>query len=199
MMEFFKNMWMWIVENRDVITTVMTSSTFMSIVALVYTYFKNKKSVDKNTLSLNSIQTMFTKTDNDSKEIKALGDGLTKVHSIIDKCDTAIQHVENKFSELQTSFNSKINAILEVQTIVYSTIKDDSLRNAVNSILINAKYDDVATKAKLEKEITELKQKVANTLSDVDAAVNETVDKVNAMVTGLPTENDAETLEVVRY
>ena len=198
MIEFFRNIWTWVQENQGNIITFITSSTFVSLVLTIVSLFKSKSSTDKNTLSINSIRETMNNVKSNYDDVNVIKETLLNSVQSVKDCLARLKDTENVVTNMENELNNKINAILEVQTIVYSTIKDESLRNAVNSILVTAKYEDSVSKAALEKEIVELKQKVSEQLTSVDDMVNETVDKVSTIVTGVPTEN-TENIENTRY
>jgi hypothetical protein len=81
-------------------------------------------------------------------------------------------------------------------------IKDDNIRNTVNSILINAKYAESTSRAKLQQEVEELKQKVAEKMNEVSEQVDKTVDVVKGIVNVEDTsssEHESFKEDVMRY
>ena len=86
--------------------------------------------------------------------------------------------------------------MLEVQSIVYSTIKDEKVRSTVNNLLVNAKYAETATRAELQKQVEELKAKVAEQVDQLNKTVETVSDSVVKIVKG-DTEHTDET--VTRY
>ena len=205
MIEFYNSIAAWFSANVQTITAFLTSSTFFSIVVAVVTFIKKSKSTENNTLSIKSLTEALGNVTNNREDISqiltALTDAAGKVQSIIQN----VSDMQSKLTDFQTSTNYKINAMLEVQNIVYSTIKDESIRNAVNSILITAKHEDAMTKSALEAEIAELKASIAEKLIAVDKEVNTTVNKVSNMITGnaagavTDAEKEEFVTETVRY
>jgi gas vesicle protein len=105
-----------------------------------------------------------------------------------------VTHLENTVKQLDDELLIKMNAMLEVQNIVYSTIKDDNIRNSVNSILIAAKHSDAKSKAKLQEELDALREELKEKNAELDAAVSKMVDKIT---TDVPVEVITQTPEVV--
>ena len=93
------------------------------------------------------------------------------------------------------NLTTKLNAILEVQSVVYSTIKNEDIRNTVNALLVNAKYAETANRAKLRKEIDDLKAKVASQVTEVQA----TVEKASDVVKNIVSPKAESTDNIVRY
>ena len=205
MIEFYNSIAAWFSANVQTITAFLTSSTFISIVVAVVTFIKKSKSTENNTLSIKSLTEALGNVTNNREDVSqiltALTDAAGKVQSIIQN----VSDMQSKLTDFQTSTNYKINAMLEVQNIVYSTIKDESIRNAVNSILVTAKHEDAMTKSALEAEIAELKASIAEKLTAVDKEVNTTVNKVSNMITGnaasavSDVEKEEFVTETVRY
>ncbi len=202
MIDFFASIWNWYQVNRENIITFVTSSTFVGTVFTIITYVKNRKSVNLNTLSINDIKKTFEEKAKDSENVAKMKKLIETSYDTLDNCINRVVDVSKSISDFQQTLSHKLNSMLEVQSIVYSTIKDDTIRNTVNSILISAKHDDLASRVELEKEIEDLKHKIADTLTEVNKEVNSTVNKVSDLVIGTPTENvmeNATKVESMRY
>lgn len=182
MIEFFQNIFNWFVENKDEIVLFFTSSNFIAFISAIVLFVKqiktNKKgnllsgqlktSLDGSTKVVSDVVAMKEITDNTNAEVKKLEDDLSSFKSdVFDTMDTLL---------------TKLNAVVEVQSIVYSTLKDESMRKNINSILIDAKYAETATRAALTAEIEELKQKVSTKMEDVKEVVDAAATKVKKVV-----------------
>lgn len=182
MIEFFQNIFNWFVENKDEIVLFFTSSNFIAFISAIVLFVKqiktNKKgnllsgqlktSLDGSTKVVSDVVDMKEITDNTNAEVKKLEDDLSSFKSdVFDTMDTLL---------------TKLNAVVEVQSIVYSTLKDESMRKNINSILIDAKYAETATRAALTAEIEELKQKVSTKMEDVKEVVDAAATKVKKVV-----------------
>ena len=77
---------------------------------------------------------------------------------------------------------TKVNAILDVQSLVYQTIKDENTRVAVNNMLTNAKYAVTEQLAQFIKELNSLKEENARITAESNAKVEETVEKATAII-----------------
>ena len=85
---------------------------------------------------------------------------------------------------------TKVNAILDVQSLVYQTIKDENTRVAVNNILTNAKYAVTEQRAQLIKELNSLKEENARITAESNAKIEETVEKATAIIEATNTETN---------
>ena len=179
MISWFDSIWNWFCDNRESIVTFVTSSDFALGIATMFTLVKTILSTNKNTSSLD----LTTKAVKENTVIK---DNVLDINNKTNNMSVNINEINSKIAKIEESnkqFNEevlfKINSVLDVQSIVYSTIKDDDLRNSVNHILINAKHSDSISKAKLHEEIKNLKVAVEQKNKDLDEAVNEIVNKVS--------------------
>lgn len=182
MTEFFQNIFQWFVENKDEIVLFFTSGNFIAFISAIVLFVKQiktnkqgnllsgqlKTSLDSSTKVVGDVVAMKETGDNTNAEVKKLEDDLAAFKSeVFDTMDTLL---------------AKLNAVVEVQSIVYSTLKDESMRKNINGILMDAKYAETATRAALTAEIEELKQKVSTKMEDVKEVVDAAATKVKKVV-----------------
>lgn len=172
MIEWFDSIWAWIVNNYEAIIGFLTSTTFLGVVGAVVTVIKNSKTVKNNSKVITDVQAAFSDTS-------AINTNVALVLTCIEKLPDLIKILDEKLSQFDkiSSINNedlqtKIDSMLEVQRIVYSTIKDDNIRNSVNSILTNAKNAEAMSKAELVKEINDLKKIISDNAEALSNAVN---------------------------
>ena len=95
----------------------------------------------------------------------------------------SIDDIKNSLSELKDELSdnkntdeeilAKVDAILDIMGVVYATIRDETVRKSVNSIINNIKYGEKATNAdKLESELNAIKNELA-------AYANSTAEKID--------------------
>lgn len=178
MVEFFQNIWNWFVSNKDEIVLFFTSSNFVAfmttVVMLVKQLKANKSSNETNKglkTSLDSAVSMAADVIDIRDKSSATNDQLVTVQNDLesfkkDTCDALDVIVQ------------KMNAVLEVQSIVYSTIKDETIRKNVNGILMDAKYAETAVRASLEAEVESLRKKVNEKIEVIKDVVEDTAVKV---------------------
>lgn len=192
MIEFFDSIWQWIVENKDAIVGVITSTDFIATIGVIVSVLANKKTTKNNTTSINNMTTAVQQTSqlvSTVDEVKA--DAIVTKETVNDTREQVLS-IERRLKEFEETMSDKINAMMEVQSIVYSTIKDDQLRNAVNSVLITAKHSGTSARAALEKEIELLKAELDATVQQIKHKTDETIDKVASVVTGVTTSEATE-------
>lgn len=178
MMEFVRNCYMWIAENYKEITMTLTSAQFVSIISAIVIFLKNIKSSKDNTAATKALNSTMETTNSMSESIDMLK-GELEVLKIENK---ALADSLHETLEFLNTHSAKLNTMLEVQSVVYSTIKDDKIRNTVNSLLVNARYSESTSRAKLQKEVESLRAKVAEKMNDVQNIVDSTADVVKGIV-----------------
>ena len=177
-MEFFQNIWNGVVQYAP---QILSSITIAEVVALVFMIIKNftqGKSIKQMLSSSNTLSLAL-------KENGKLSERVTEIQSSVTRQDEKIGEVLDYADKLLI----KLDATLDVLSIVYSTLKDEERRVAIGNIIVNAKYADTATRASLVKKLEELKKENAATLIKTEQAVNEiektlTVDTKPATVRG---------------
>lgn len=161
MVEFFQSIYRWLAEHKDQIIAFLTSTNFAGIVSMIVITIKQTKATKIGTLSMNNLIAPL-------KEVNALA---TRVGDAADTSNTILTNIatlQNKITDITNNITKtldvvqyKVNSMLEVQSLVYSTIKDDNIRANVANILTTAKLSEDATRAELEKQIEELKKIIA--------------------------------------
>ncbi len=161
MVEFFQSIYRWLAEHKDQIIAFLTSTNFAGIVSMIVITIKQTKATKIGTLSMNNLIAPL-------KEVNALA---TRVGDAADTSSTILSNIatlQNKITDITNNITKtldvvqyKVNSMLEVQSLVYSTIKDDNIRANVANILTTAKLSEDATRAELEKQIEELKNIIA--------------------------------------
>ena len=171
MIEFIQSIWAWVMQNKDNIIAFFTSTNFVGIVTLVITIVKQMHKTDKNTASVNELTGSISNSNEISNEVKETNNNVKTVFSDLQNCNEKIVRLEQFLTEFSDSLQEKINTMLDVQGIVYSTIKDDTVRNSVNSLLFQVKSNEASTKMRLQEELETLKNKFANLATELSSAV----------------------------
>ena len=186
MMEWIDSIFAWIDYNQDAIVAFLTSTNFAAICGAVATIIKNNKAVKNNTKSVESVGSNIKQStvikDDVNKVIEVSEDMNVNVQNCVEQvsnCKKALDKIEDILAQYTDDLTNKVNSMLEVQSIVYSTIKDDAIRDAVNTILIAAKYTDNASRAKLQAELEALKK----TIEEKDAELNNALSNMMTKVT----------------
>ena len=72
--------------------------------------------------------------------------------------------------------------MLEVQSIIYSSVKDETARKNVSNILASAKLTETSSVAQLQKQIEDLKTTLAEKMAETSNVVQEASEKVNDVI-----------------
>lgn len=191
MSEFIYNCYLWVANNYKEITMVLTSTQFISIISAIALLVKSMKKTDANTDTAKALTKRLEQNDHDT--IVAIENELKVVNAENVRLKNDVIKFKTETMEALDVVTAKINAMIEVQSVVYSTIKNDNIRDTVNGLLLNAKYAETQTRKKLKQEVEELKVKVAEKFDDVMGEVEKTVNVVNAAV------SDTKDEDIVRY
>ena len=195
MSEFFYNIGVWFAENRDNILTFVTSTNFVALLGLTFTILKDCKSRKNNTASVNNFSETLKAQNTSADMMNSLASDSVEVNAKMSEVMSRLAYVKT----MQEEFNQKVDTLLEVFTIVYSTIKDDKIRNSVNTLLISAKHYGAQTKAELENEIKRLKQDLDKYMTMAKDKADEAVSKATSVITGVTEHSDGHNTAGKRY
>ena len=188
MIEYIKafslSIWEWVVTNRDSISTFVLSGQFASLVGALILLIRQIRQVKSNTSSTNMLNQTLTNTNTMSTSVRELDDNFKLLKAENDTLRTELSETEDRLQAANNEILNKLNAIIEVQSIVYSTVRDDSVRQTVNTILNNARYSEKNFKQELETQIETLKTTYENEMATltkkVAASITEMSDSLNA-------------------
>lgn len=164
MIEWFQNVWQWLVDNWPSILLFFTSGQAISLVVAVVSLFRQAKAIkaaDNSTKQLNGSVDVFnsaTKLYQENLEAftnKFIGELNTVVGGL-----NAIGDAAKNALIVSEQNKQKTDAIIDALQIAYSTIKDDTVRKAVSDVLVNAKLSDNRERTELLETIAGLKQQV---------------------------------------
>lgn len=200
---WFNNLWLWCVENKDAISTFFMSGQFITLVSALVMLIKNIKQVKSNTDSTKALDATLINTNTMSGQINQLSEDVTHLTNENESLREDLAHTQECILESNQIITDKLNAIIEVQSIVYSTIRDDSVRQTVNTILNNARYSEKNFKEQLENEIVSIKQEFDAKMNEMNAHMNvvvqKVVDSVNASETAKNRMKNKNSDESTRY
>ena len=214
MMEFLTSCYQWVAENYEKIMMVLQSTQFASLVAGAVFLWKTIVSTKQNTASSKKLDETVSKNNQMSENVVHIKQENETLKTQNEMLKSMVQNFETKFDEFvgkmndkleseQATLTKKLNAVIDVQSIVYSTIRDDNTRNAINSILVNAKFDETAdeTRQKLMQEVADLKTKLAEEMEKVKTMTEEASTKLEEIVEPKveQTETDSVLSNFTRY
>ena len=177
-MTWLENIGKWFVENKETILAVLTAIQSSGLVGFIAWAVKSTKQVKLNTKTTETLNKSITCVDALNGEVTEMKD-VNKV--LIEKCD----YLENQMNDLENSMDiliTKIDAIIEVQSVVYTTIKDDKTRATVNNLLTNAKYAVTEQRKKLIDELEALRQQIKAQADAQKQLVEHAVNKAQSIV-----------------
>ena len=192
-MTWLENIGKWFVENKETILAVLTAIQSAGLVGFIAWAVKSTKQVKLNTKTTETLNNSIACVDGLNGEVAEMKD-VNKV--LIEKCD----YLENQMNDLENSMDiliTKIDAIIEVQSVVYTTIKDDKTRATVNNLLTNAKYAVTEQRKKLIDELESLRQQIKTQAEAQKQLVEHAVNKAQSIVK--VEDKPAEEQVVTRY
>lgn len=190
MIEWFQSIGNWVVTNKDAIVTTLSAIATSGVGVNLWQFFKNRKIVTENTKNASELVAAL-------KENELLKPAVAKVEEMLSTVKEKQVALEKKVIDSINGIDTlvtKVNAILDVQSLVYQTIKDESTRIAVNNILTNAKYAVTEQRAQLIKELNALKEENARITAESNAKVEESVAKATSIIEA----TNVETKTVIR-
>lgn len=179
MKEFFVSIANWFIIHKDELIVTLTTFATSGVVANIIAFIRQHKVIKENTDAANALADA-------SKKLEAIGQAVIELH---DEHETLIAKVNETVSTMDILL-TKVNAMLDVQSLVYATIKDEKTRVAVNNILTNAKYAVTEQRAKLLEQLAALREQIAQKAKDDVAKVNEAVEKAVSIVEATDKENN---------
>lgn len=177
-MTWLENIGKWFVENKETILAVLTAIQSSGLIGFIAWAVKSTKQVKLNTKTTETLNKSITCVDGLNGEVAEMKD-VNKV--LIEKCD----YLENQMNDLENSMDiliTKVDAMIEVQSVVYTTIKDDKTRATVNNLLTNAKYAVTEQRKKLIEELEALRQQIKAQADAQKQLVEHAVNKAQSIV-----------------
>lgn len=192
-MTWLENIGKWFVENKETILAVLTAIQSSGLIGFIAWAVKSTKQVKLNTKTTETLNKSITCVDGLNSEVNEMK-GVNK--TLIEKCE----YLENQMNDLQNSMDillTKVDAMIEVQSVVYTTIKDDKTRATVNNLLTNAKYAVTEQRKKLIDELESLRQQIKTQAEAQKQLVEHAVNKAQSIVK--VEDKPAEEQVVTRY
>ena len=192
-MTWLENIGKWFVENKETILAVLTAIQSSGLIGFIAWAVKSTKQVKLNTKTTETLNKSITCVDGLNGEVAEMKD-INK--TLIEKCE----YLENQMNDLQNSMDillTKVDAMIEVQSVVYTTIKDDKTRATVNNLLTNAKYAVTEQRKKLIDELEALRQQIKTQAEAQKQLVEHAVNKAQSIVK--VEDKPAEEQVVTRY
>lgn len=191
----WQSLWTFLGENKDSILAVMSTLDLGAITVGVIALVKNIFAARANTAATNTLRKSNEELrsaigilTNISEDVICCKNGIAEILATIGTDDVVIV---NKCDDIK----NKLNSIVEAQTLVYSTIKDENMRRAVQGHLVAAKYSEPNIQEKIDKEMEEMRRKLSQVMEEID---NIGVTAANAIKNVSVTEPVEEEVQIPR-
>lgn len=183
--------WDFLQRNKDGIVAVMSTVDVVGIGAAILALIKTIITVRSNTTATNSLiksndqlQILISTVDDTNAKVIECQMRLAEVMNAIDFDD---KEIKTKCDDLR----NKLNSIVEAQTLVYSTIKDENIRRAVQGHLVAAKYSEPNVKEKLDAQVEELQSKLNQVVEEIKAVGIDTADAIRHVSVTDPVKSES--------
>ena len=191
MVEFFKNLFTWFVEHKDEIVVFFTSTNFAAVISSVILLIKQIKATRNTNKSVENSSSILDKAVELAQHVTSVSDKASSTENNTEEIKVKIDSVNKQFVNELEILQQKLNAMLEVQTIVYNSMKDETARKNVFNLLTQAKLVETSKYSELEQQVESLKKKIDEKVNDVQSVVEETVTTVQNVVGTKKKKSDA--------
>lgn len=192
MTEFFQNIYAWLAANSNKIVAFLTSANFLAMLTLVVNTVRTIKTNKGVAITSTDLKTELAESSKNRTVIASIKGVSETIKDVTEATKTAIDETKALLDKELLTVTNKVNAMLEVQSLVYSTIRDDSLRQTVSNLLNTARYSDANTKEQLQSEIDSLKKALNDKMEEVNQTMSDAIDKVQTVV-ATPVEQNTPT------
>lgn len=180
MVEFFRNIGTWLIEHKDGIVVFFTSSNFIAFISTIILIVKQIAATKASITEVSTANETLTKTNVLAENVKDVSDTAKSTEVEVQNLKDNVTEMETKLNKTLSFLEQKLDAIIDVQSIVYSTIRDETVRQNVANILTSAKFFGDSTKAEMQQEIARLKEAIEATVAVANDAVNKNKEKLNS-------------------
>lgn len=192
MTAFFQNIYAWLAANSNKIVAFLTSANFLAMLTLVVNTVRTIKTNKGVAITSTDLKTELAESSKNRTVIASIKGVSETIKDVTEATKTAIDEMKTLLDKEVLTVTNKVNAMLEVQSLVYSTIRDDSLRQTVSNLLNTARYSDANTKEQLQSEIDSLKKALNDKMEEVNQTMSDAIDKVQTVV-ATPVEQNTPT------
>lgn len=169
MQVWIDNIGNWFNENAAPFLMWLQSIDFAGLIASIILLIKQAFATKTNTKNVKALND----TLRENAELKAALKEMTEQNRQLSE---QVATFNSKLSELvdgNDKITTKVNAALDVYSLVYQTIKNEDTRAAVNNILNNARYNETLTRQELTKQIEEMQATVEQFMKDTHDKVDD--------------------------
>ena len=182
MVELFTNLIAWIGAHQTEIITTVTSATFISSIVAICNLIKNIKAKKENTEITKNLVSSAETLNSAAQSVKENGENIAKLESNYEQLYSDFKDYKLVTDNKLDLIISKVDAMLDVQANVYSTIKDESLKETVSGIITSAKYKESNDVIEMRNKIEELQKALQEKAQEMNSKITESVKAVKKVV-----------------
>lgn len=183
-MEWFNNIGKWFQENCNSFLMWLQTFDIVGLIAMIVMVIKQAIATKSNTGNVK----LLTKA---LKENETVTTSLVRLKTENEELQTLVKTQDKKVNDVVDAADKilvKVNAMLDVFSLVYQTIKNEDTRVAVNNILMNARYNETATRKALMEKVEEMQQTVEQLMQDTSEKVNDVVNQSKQLLVAEDTD-----------
>lgn len=189
MVEFLQSIIDWVVINKDEILLFFTSGQFAALITSLVVLVKQLKANSGINSTNKELKVSLDEANAKITDMLVVKESSNNASKDVAKMKAEVAEFKTEVEDSFDTILKKMNAILEVQSLVYSTVKDEHLRTMIASILTDAKFIETATRAELESQIEALKEQIKEKVAVIQDTVDDATTKVKKMATTHTTTN----------
>lgn len=189
MVEFLQSIIDWVVINKDEILLFFTSGQFAALITSLVVLVKQLKANSGINNTNKELKVSLDEANAKITDMLVVKESSNNASKDVAKMKAEVAEFKTEVEDSFDTILKKMNAILEVQSLVYSTVKDEHLRTMIASILTDAKFIETATRAELESQIEALKEQIKEKVAVIQDTVDDATTKVKKMATTHTTTN----------
>ena len=167
----------------------MTSASTITLITALIGLKKQNKVVENNTNSTETLNKSVLELEDVKNEIKTNTESNTLLVNEVERLKTENEALKEKLELV----DNKLVAVLDIMSVVYSMHRDGVVRKTVSNIVSTAKFNDIATKDELTKQIQELESEVQAETEKLKESVTKKAERVKNAI------NNENKNEVLRY
>ena len=182
MVELFTNLLAWISAHQTEIITTVTSATFTNSIVSLCNFIKDIKAKKENTEITKNLVSSAESLNDAAQSVKENGENIAKLESNYEQLYSDFKDYKLVTDNKLDLIINKVDAMLDVQANVYSTIKDESLKETVSGIITSAKYKESNDVIEMRNKIEELQKALQEKAQEMNSKITESVKAVKKVV-----------------
>lgn len=182
MVELFTNLLAWISAHQTEIITTVTSATFINSIVSICNLIKDIKAKKENTEITKNLVSSAESLNGAAQSVKENGENIAKLESNYELLYSDFKDYKLVTDNKLDLIINKVDAMLDVQANVYSTIKDESLKETVSGIITSAKYKESNDVIEMRNKIEELQKALQEKAQEMNSKITESVKAVKKVV-----------------